>query len=353
MSLAKTYLQDIRVNYPSQNDRDELRLTQTGLLTAVLEMTNSQNSVVSQDLKQKAKDSVGRKLDVPVLKKGNVTISNVRSCVIDGGQSESDLVQVVWKTAVANVLMVPSQYKTNQITRDADFAQKISEIVEAFKVHIEQDLDTTLDTQKTQVYGSQIIGAGGDYALAGGAIQVPANKQDFFFNDIEAINFADDFYTPTTRVIASHTIMPIVSRYINQGAGNGVNTTFQFSGKNFTFSNRVTVGAGKRGTGYFLPDGTVGLLTREDIDSVLNHRATDGTHWFLDTLPNLPFPVGVQYKSKCDDKSLLEENGLEHLTATMVEHWQFSFDYAIIVPYNSDNTTKAGAIRKFEFLPNP
>jgi hypothetical protein len=44
--------------------------------------------------------------------------------------------------------------------------------------------------------------------------------------------------------------------------------------------------------------------------------------------------------------------GLSHLEATMVEHWQMSYDYAIVVPYNSDLATKASAIRKFEFIPN-
>lgn len=349
MSLVKTYLQDIRANYPSNNDRDELRITQNGLLTAVLEMTNSASSVLSPDLRAKAEKSQGLNLDIPVLKKGNITISNVRSCTIAGGQTESDMVRVVWKTVVADIMMVPSQYEKNIISYQFDLAKKIREIVEAFKIEIENDLDTAFDTNKTQVYGSTIVGT--SYTLTGGAIQVPVAKQDFFFNDITAINFADDFYDPTVRIVASHTVMPVVSKFINQGNGNSANTSFQFAGKNFTFSNRVTVGAGKLATGYFLPDGSVGLLTRVDVDAMLGSKATDGTEWMEETLPDLPFPVGIQYKSKCDDKSALETAGLAHLKATKVEHWQISFDYGIIVPYNSDNTTKPSAIRKFEFVP--
>lgn len=351
MSLAKTFLQKIRVAYPSNNDRDELRVTQTGLLTAVLAMTNSPSSIVSPDLIAKAEKSQGIEMEIPVMQKGPVTITNARTCSISAGDSESDMVQVTFKTIVANILMVPSRYENNEIKKEFDFNNKLTQLVEAFKIEMENDLDTAIDANKSQVYGSSIVGVGGSYALAGGAIQVPVAKQDFFFNDVTAINYADDFYDPTTKIISSHAVMPVVSKYINQGAGNAANTNFQYAGKDFTFSNRVTNGAGKLATGYFMPDGTIGLVTRVDADARMGLPATNGTEWFEDTLPGLPFPVGIQYKSDCQDKSALEVAGLAHLTATRVEQWQISIDYAIIVPYNSDIVTKASSIRKFEFVP--
>jgi hypothetical protein len=351
MSLAKTNLQDVRANYPSNLDRDELRSTQTGLLMAAEEMTTSPSSIVSPDLRLKAETSEGRNLDIPVMKKGNITISNVRSCTIGGGISESDLIRVTWKTVVADILMVPSRYETNQIGYTFDFAKQIRETVEAFKIEIENDLDTAFDANKSQVYGSTIVGT--KYPLTGAAIQVPPSQLDFFFNDLEPVNFADDFNDPTIRVIANHVVMPTVSKFINQGGGNAVNTTFQFAGKNFTFSNRISNGAGKLATGYFMPDGSVGLLTRVAVDSRMGHKGGDGTEWMEETLPGLSFPIGVQFKSKCDDKSAMEVAGLGHLTATLVEHYQISFDYAIVVPYNSNLATKPSSIRKFEFVAEP
>jgi hypothetical protein len=245
-------------------------------------------------------------------------------------------------------MMVPSQYEKNEIKYLFDLNKKIRETVEAFLVEIENDLDTAFDANKSQVYGSTIVGT--KYPLVGSAIQVAPANLDFFFNDLSAINFADDFNDSTIRVIANHTVMPVVSKFINQGAGNDENQQFQFAGKNFTFSNRITNGAGKLATGYFMPDGSVGLLTRVDVDARLNHSATDGTEWMEETLPGLPFPVGIQYKSKCDDKSALEVAGLAHLVATKVEHWQISFDVAILTPFNSDLATKPNSIRKFEFI---
>lgn len=347
MSLAATYLQDIRAMYPSNLDRDHLRRTRHGILTAVLEMTDAQNSIVSSDLKEKAIASQGRNLDIPVINKDNITISNTRSCNIVTDQSSTDLVRVIWKTARTNIYMVPSQYEKNEIKYLTDLNKKIADRVEAFKSYIELDLDTALDTAKTQVYNSPIVTD--KYSLVANTIQVPGTERELFFNDIDPINFEDDFYNENVKIIASPSLMSYARHYINQGAGNDENLAYQFNGKDFTFSNRLTNAT--LATGYFMPTGSMGLLTRVDVDSRMRATATDGTEWFEDTLPNLPFTVGIQYKSKCDDVSGLEAAGLGHLTASKAEHWQISFDYAIITPYKSPIAAEATAIRKFEFLP--
>ncbi len=348
MSLLKTYLQNIRADHPSNNDRDERRITQTGALTAVLAMTKSPSAVLRPDLQKKAIGSQGRTLEIPVTKKGSVTIANVRSCTIAGGNTESDMVTVTWKTISSDIFMVPGQYQKNIIGYTFDLQQKIDELVEAWKVEIETDLITALDANKSQVYASSIVTD--KYALVGDAIQVTEAQKNLYWNDLDAINFADDFYNPTMKVIANHVVMPVVTHYINQGSGNDTNTNYQFAGKHFTFTNRITNGALKLATGFFMPDGSMGMLSRVDVDAMMSHDAKDGTEWREDTLPDFPFPVGVQYKSSCGDQSALNGTGLEHLEATKVERFQFSVDYAIIVPYNTDLATKTSSIRKFEFV---
>lgn len=347
MSIAATYLQDLRVAYPSQLDRDQLRVTRNGLLTAVLEMTSAPNSIVSSDLLAKATVSEGRNLDVPVMNKGAVSITNVRTCVVSCSESTSALVRVTWKTLVADICMIPCEYQVNEIGYLADLNKKIREIVEAFKNEVETDLDLALDANKNQVYNSTLVGT--KYPLVGDALQVAATDRDFFFNDVDPINFADDYYDPNVKVIATPSLMSDVMRYINQGPGNAANTSYQFAGKDFMFSNRVVNGVGVASTGYFMPDGSMGLLTRVDCDSRMRAVATSGTEWFEDTLPDLPWTVGIKYDSECSDQTVA--TGLGYLTATKVEHWQISFDYAIIVPYQVNLATDSSAIRKFEFLP--
>lgn len=346
MSLAKTYLQDLRVKYPSNLDRDELRLTRHGLLMAVMAMTVAANSIVDSDLREKALKSEGRKLDVPVMTKDSVTINNTRSCTIACDESNSDFVTVIWKTLSFDVCMTPAQYEKNEIKYLTDLNKKIRERVEATLSLIETDIDTQLDTAKSQIYNSPIVAD--KYPLVGNALQVagPDNRK-LFYNDIDPINFEDDFYDEDVYIVASPSLMSDVRYYINQGGANNENLAWQFNGKNFTFSNRIT--NTKTATGYFMPNGSIGFLTRVDVTARMGAKAGDGTEWFTDTLAGLPFPVGVQYKSKCENKTGLNGGvGMDHLTSTLEEKWQFSFDYAIVLPYNSDIATKASSIRKFE-----
>lgn len=350
MSLIATYLQDIRVNYPSNLDRQENRTTRVGLLESALMQTNGPNSIISPDLMSEAKESEGRNLDIPVMTKGNVTIENTRSCTIGGGESDSDLVRVVWKTARVDIAMVKAQYATNQVKYLYDLNKKIREAVEELNVEIETDIELALDANKTQVFNSSIPTS--KYSVVGDTIQVTEDQLKFFFNDIEAINFADDFYESETYIVGNHTVMPYVSQFINQGGGNSENQQFQFAGKNFTFTNRIANGAGVNATGYFMPEGSIGLLSRVAIDARLGNKTTDGTEWSEERIPGLPFTVGMMYKSTCANKTALNA-GLGHLEATMVESWQMSFDYAILTPFNSDLATKPSAIRKFEFIPTP
>lgn len=347
MSLIATILQPIRANYPSELDRDELRRAESGLLFSAIEQTKSPRSIISADLMAKAKRSEGIALSVPVMQKGDVTITSVRTCNIEADQSTSALVNVVWKTAVVNLDMVPVQYENNIIGYQTDLSKKIADRVEALKAFIEEDIDTALNTNKTQVYGSTLIGT--EYPLVGGAVQVP-NSDKYFLNNIQAINFVDSFFAKNTYFLASPNLMPYVSRYYNQGIANSENTMFQFQGKDFAYSNSIVVAPGKIATAYFMPEGTLGFMTRIDKTAMAGRKTTDGTYWDVQTLPGLPFPVGVQYKSTCSDESALDGSLTAHLTATEKEKWQFSFDYAIMTPYNSDPATKSGAIRKIELI---
>ena len=351
MSLIATYLQDIRANHPSNLDKNELRTTRVGLLEMALNQTNGSNSIISPDLQEKAKESEGRNLDVPVMTKGDITIENTRSCTIGGSESDSALLRVVWKTVRVDIAMVKAQYAKNHVKYLYDLNKKIRESVEALNVEMETDLETALDTNKSQVYGSSIVTS--KYTVVADTIRATEDQLNFFFNDLDAINFADDFYNDSVFVVGNHTVMPYVSKFINQGGGNDENQSFQFNGKNFTFTNRITNGEGVNATGYFMPDGSIGMLSRVAIDARMGHKATDGTEWSEERIPGLPFPVGVMYKSSCSDQKTLNGSGLAHLEATMIEHWQFSYDYAILTPYNSDLAAKASAIRKFEFVPNP
>lgn len=352
MSLFATYLQELRANHPNPLDRQEWRGTQLGLLRAAQASSQHPESILSSDVKEKAFNSEGRTFKIPVMKDtGDVAITNVRTCTIGDLDGSSDLVNVTWLTMVANLHMVKEQYRKNEIAYMTDFDRKLRRIERSFGKKIEENIYTKLDTDKSSVYGSTLVGdplAGAKYELTGDAMQVTAAQRELFFNDLDAIQMADDFDLDEHLVIGSVNMLPSVRHFINQGGGNDENLSYQFGDKQFTFSNRVIDGTGKIATGFSMPHGSIGLLPRINADALSGNTASDGTEWSQERLERLGLDVGVMYKSACEDLSLV--TGLEHLSATKVERWQLSTDIALVTPYNSDPLTRAGGIKKFEFL---
>lgn len=345
MSLINTYKLEIRTKIPNPVEKDEWRFTRYGLLTSAKEMTASPNSIITTELREKAKQSEGRDLKIPVFKIGDVEVKSVRSCNIGGLENTTEMVTVNWVTLVADISMKKAEHHKNEVTYLEDLNRKLMRVDNAFAKAVEQLIYAKLDTEKSQVYNSPLIG--GTYPLVGNTIQVAPAQQEYFFNDLEAILEGDDFYSMPFKVLGSTTLKPAVKHYGQQGQANDENLAYQFDGYDFRFSNHVVMGGGIKATGFCMTDGTLGIMTRINADAVMKNKAGDGTEWDTTFMERFGFEVGVMYKSKCDDLS--GQAGLEHLTASMVENWQFSVDVAILTPYNSDPATLPSNIKKFEF----
>ncbi len=346
MSLIATYLQEIRTKLPAPIERDEWRFTRKGLLQAVKEMTESPMSIISPDLKAKALDSEGRDLKIPVFTIGAVNVTNSRTCTITGYDNTTEMMDVTWTTLVVNIGMKKGEYKKNEVNYLTDLNKKLRLADDAFCNAIETIILAKLEADKSIVYGSPIVTT--TYSLVGDAIQVAPAQQALFFNNLDAIMQGDDFYSQPFKILGSTTLLPDVKHYGNQGGANNTNTNYQFDAFDFRFSNQIPDGVGQRATGFCMTDGTLGMLSRINIDSEMGNKSTDGTIWEkARPFPQLGLEVGVQYKSTCGDLSAI--SGLEHLEASLVEYWQFSIDVAFLTPYNSDPATKAGVIKKFEF----
>lgn len=348
MSLLNTYKQEIRAKIPNPVERDEWRFTRYGLLTAAKEMTASPNSIITSELREKAKQSEGRDLKIPVFKIGDVTVKSTRSCSISDLENTTEMVTVNWVTLVADISMKKAEHHKNEVSYLEDLNRKLLRVDNAFAKAAEQLIYTKLDAEKSQVNNSPLV-AGSPYSVVGNTIQVPTANQEYFFNDLEAIMEGDDFYSMPFKVLGSTTLKPAVKHYGNQGQSNDENLLYQFDGYDFRFSNHVVIGAGNKATGFAMTDGSLGIMTRINIDALMKNEAGDGTKWNTTFMERFGFEVAYMYKSKCEDLS--GQAGLEHLTASMAESWQFSIDIAILTPYNSDPATLAGGIKKFEFIP--
>ena len=121
MSLIATRLQNWRVLSP-ELDRNMFRPYEFGALDFFISQTDSANSIISPELRDRAFASMGNTVQVPVLNyDGDVTVSNVRSCTISDDENTSALYTVVWATYSVGFTMVPAMYQNNEINYEHDF----------------------------------------------------------------------------------------------------------------------------------------------------------------------------------------------------------------------------------------
>lgn len=348
-NLSASYLQDVRVKYPNPFDRTEWRGPERGLRNAVMAMSSGGNTLLTSQVSDAIAQSEGRVIEIPVVTKGAVTITNTRSCTIGGFNNTSALLNVTFVTLVADLMMTPAQYVNNEVARVEDFRKKLQLVKEGFEGAEEAAILANIETNKDTFYGSPLVGATSKYVLTGDAMQVALADQPLFYNDLDAIMRRDDFNAGQF-IIGSTELSPSARYYAAQGTANAANVNFQFANKNFEFTNAIDNAANVDATGFILPDGILAMDTRLAIDSRMGNMSTDGTEWGVTDILGLGHSVGYQFKSNCKDESALNATGMGHLVATLHEKWQFSYDYCIVNEYNSNSATRAGGIKKFEFL---
>ena len=113
MSLVATRLQNWRINNP-ELDRNMTRPSEYGALDFFIQQTDAPNSIISNELRERAFASIGNVVQVPVINyDGDVTVSNTRSCTIADDENTSALYTVTWTTYSVGFTMVPTLYMNN------------------------------------------------------------------------------------------------------------------------------------------------------------------------------------------------------------------------------------------------
>ena len=285
MSLVATRLQNWRVENP-EFDRNMARPLEYGALDFFIEQTNAANSIINPNLRDRAFESIGNTVQIPVINyDGDVTVSNVRSCVIADDENTSALYTVNWVTLAVGFTMVPQLYRNNEISYEHDFARKMEKVCRA--------LATAMD----------VIGGAGFDSLV--------------------------------RKMAEHDIY------------NDVNKRMEYDNKVFHYTNNIVNASGVFATGYIVADGNVGVLTRVDREALSRTRA-NFHEWDVVRLPFIDLPVGSHYYTAVGDQSGIAGAASADMVCNVKEYFGFSVDVAFLVAYNSDPTTVANPIIKVE-----
>ena len=347
--LANTLTQSLRASYPSNLDKYEDRLSRYGAWELAKEDTNDINSIVTPEVIELAKQSIGNTLSIPVIDGADVTIGSTRSCTIADTENVSNLVNVSFTTYSFGFNMIPAQYQNNDIKYQADFNRKLVKYLKKFASTLDTAVVSAIETAKSTKWNSAFVGAGAKYgALVGDAVQVANADKNLIFNDMSTMMDEDDF-EGIYNVLGSTTLKSTVMQYTNQGANNDTNTAFQFGDYDFKYSNRVVNGSGVESTFYAMPKGTIATFNRNEPDALLGSRVSESEYWETVVVPIVELEMGVKYKKECADNSGINGgSGAGHLTASMKESFIWSTDVAIITAYNSDSVNVPSPIHKGE-----
>lgn len=339
MSLIATRLQNWRVENP-ELDRNMTRPCEYGALDFFIEQTNAANSILSPTLRERAFASIGNTVQVPVINyDSDVTVSNVRSCVIADDENTSALYTVVWATYAIGFTMVPSLYMNNEISYEHDFNRKMEKNCRALADSLDKAAVTALEAGKTQLLKDKL-----NYNFAANVIDVPTQMATEIMGDINPMMRAN-CYPRMVHIVGNAGIDSLINKLAQHGIYNDVNKRMEYDNKVFHYTNNVVNEMGKNGTFFAVEDGNVGVLTRVDREALRRTRA-NFHEWDVVRLPYIDLPVGSHYYTAVGDQSQIAGAASADMTCNVKEYFGFSVDVAFIIAYNSDSETVANPIIK-------
>lgn len=341
MSLVATRLQNWRVANPSF-DKNMARPYEYGALDFFVEQTNAANSILSENLKARAFESIGNTVQIPVINyDGDVEVASVRSCVIADDENTSALYTVNWVTLSVGFTMVPSLYLNNEIGYDQDFARKMEKVCRALATALDEQAIAALEANKTQVFKDSLT-----YTITSNVMQIPWTAREEFLGDIDALMRANA-YPKTIHIVGNTGIMAQIAKLAQHGEYNDTNKRIEYMNKVFHYTANIANEEGKYCTFYAVEDGNVGVLTRVDREALMRTKA-NFHEWDVVNLPFIDLPVGSHYYTAVGDQSQIAGDASADMVCNLKEYFGFSLDVAFLVAYNSAASTVANPIIKGE-----
>ena len=345
MPIIDLLLQESVGAYPSDMDWQALRQQQYAWIDVAKE-SNLPNMVN----KDKLKNSWGLPgTKIPVMGKNKPTIQDGgMGCDFGDLEARAQYVSVTFVEKFFNLDMIPAETDQSQLTYAQVFAQKMRDLEEAAADYLETAVHNIVDTNKATAYNSGFVGATKRYPLASDALQVGNAFSNRFFNDLQAIMFADDFAGKDITVIGDAQLPAEVSYYEQQGRGNTANLSYQFSPYDFRASRSTVTsgGANVLATGFAVPANTIGYVSRIDGDSLRREASTTGIQWDTFKSDFLGIDMMIKYKSDCADVTARTLNPLD--LGRFKEQWKIGFSVAIFTVWD-DSQLNTG-IKKFDIL---
>lgn len=340
MSLVLTRIQNIRAN--SNLDKFEYRPSRYGALNAFMVQSEDPTGILTEELKQKARTSIGNTLETPVIDyDADITIGSTRTLTIADSENTSKMVQITFATYAWGFTIAPAMYMNNEIGIQKDFETKMMKYIYAFAKKLDEAALATLAANKTQVLKNPLL-----YNWSSNAINAKWTERENVFGDLEVMMGANDFYGQL-HIVGDPGVESIMRKLQQHGLYNDVNKQNEFGTKVVHLTNNIAAAGGEYAQGYAVNAGSLGMLTRFERDCLLGTVSGDGHEWGIATLPLLNMPVGTYFYDSVGDYNVIAGAATADMTRTRKEHYGFAVDVAFLTAYNSAPSTLASPILAF------
>lgn len=340
MSLVLTRIQNIRAN--SNFDKFEYRPSRYGALNAFMVQSEDPTGILTEELKQKARTSIGNKLETPVIDyDAGITIGSTRTLTIADSENTSKMVQITFATYAWGFTIVPAMYMNNEIGIQKDFETKMMKYIYAFAKKLDEAALAALAADKTKVLKNSLL-----YNWSSNAINAKWTERENVFGDLEVMMGANDFYGQL-HIVGDPGVESIMRKLQQHGLYNDVNKQNEFGTKIVHLTNNIAAAEDKYAQGYAVNAGSLGMLTRFERDCLLGTVSGDGHEWGIATLPLLNMPVGTYFYDSVGDYNTIAGTATTDMVRTRKEHYGFAVDVAFLTAYNSARDTLASPILAF------
>lgn len=340
MSLVLTRIQNIRAN--SNFDKFEYRPSRYGALNAFMVQSEDPTGILTEELKQKARTSIGNTLETPVIDyDADITIGSTRTLTIADSENTSKMVQITFATYAWGFTIAPAMYMNNEIGIQKDFETKMMKYIYAFAKKLDEAALAALAANKTQVLKNSLL-----YNWSSNAINAKWTERENVFGDLEVMMGANDFYGQL-HIVGDPGVESIMRKLQQHGLYNDVNKQNEFGTKIVHLTNNIAAVEDKYAHGYAVNAGSLGMLTRFERDCLLGTVSGDGHEWGIATLPLLNMPVGTYFYDSVGDYNTIAGAATADMVRTRKEHYGFAVDVAFLTAYNSAPSTLASPILAF------
>lgn len=340
MSLVLTRIQNIRAN--SNFDKFEYRPSRYGALNAFMVQSEDPTGILTEELKQKARTSIGNTLETPAIDyDADITIGSTRTLTIADSENTSKMVQITFATYAWGFTIAPAMYMNNEIGIQKDFETKMMKYIYAFAKKLDEAALATLATNKTQVLKNSLL-----YNWSSNAINAKWTERENVFGDLEVMMGANDFYGQL-HIVGDPGVESIMRKLQQHGLYNDVNKQNEFGTKIVHLTNNIAAVEDKYAQGYAVNAGSLGMLTRFERDCLLGTVSGDGHEWGIATLPLLNMPVGTYFYDSVGDYNTIAGAATADMVRTRKEHYGFAVDVAFLTAHNSAPSTLASPILAF------